>query len=86
MAASLMLLTATAIQDADAAEPVTRALEVPELASMALLSVVLAGVSMAVRRVGSRSARQRRAQPPPTAAGAEAPATTSRAQSSPSGS
>jgi hypothetical protein len=37
-----------------AAEPLTRATEVPELASMALLSVVLAGVSVAVRRSGSR--------------------------------
>ncbi len=39
-----------------AAEPVgQRATEMPELASMALLSVVLAGVSVAVRRTGSKS-------------------------------
>ena len=36
---------------ATAAEPIShRATEMPELASMALLSVVLAGVSVAVRR------------------------------------
>lgn len=40
---------------ATAAEPVShRAAEVPELASMALLSVVLAGVSVAVRRSGPK--------------------------------
>lgn len=47
IASVIMLATA-------AAEPLTRATEVPELASMALLSVVLAGVSVAVRRSGSR--------------------------------
>ncbi len=46
--ASLLTLATAAV------EPVTRATEVPELASMALLSVVLAGVSVAVRRSGSR--------------------------------
>jgi hypothetical protein len=46
-ATALVLATVTA-------EPLTRATEVPELASMALLSVVLAGVSVAVRRSGSR--------------------------------
>jgi hypothetical protein len=51
-----MLAIATA-----AAEPLTRATEVPELASMALLSVVLAGVSVAVRRAG---ARDHDAEPP----------------------
>ncbi len=39
-----------------AAEPVGRhATEVPELASMALLSVVLAGISVAVRRTGPKA-------------------------------
>ena len=41
---------------ATAAEPIShRATEVPELASMALLSVVLAGVSVAVRRTGPKA-------------------------------
>ncbi len=41
---------------ATAAEPIGQhATEVPELASMALLSVVLAGVSVAVRRSGTKS-------------------------------
>lgn len=38
-----------------ATESATSAREMPELASMALLSVVLAGVSIAVRRVVPRS-------------------------------
>jgi len=39
-----------------ASEPVVRHVtEVPELASMALLSVVLAGVSVAVRRTGPKA-------------------------------
>jgi hypothetical protein len=33
----------------------TRASEVPELASMALLSVVLAGISVIVRRSGTKA-------------------------------
>ena len=38
-----------------AAEPIgQRAAEVPELASMALLSVVLAGLSVVVRRTGPK--------------------------------
>jgi hypothetical protein len=37
-------------------EPIAyRATEMPELASMALLSVVLAGVSVAVRRTGPKA-------------------------------
>ena len=53
---------------ATAAEPVShRATEVPELASMALLSVVLAGVSVAVRRSGPRGD----ASPPEAPRGAD---------------
>lgn len=47
----IAMLTSSA---AAAAEPMTRAAEVPELASMALLSVVFAGVSVVVRRTGPR--------------------------------
>ena len=55
MTTSAMTAIASVIVVATAvAEPLTRATEVPELASMALLSVVLAGVSVAVRRSGSR--------------------------------
>ncbi len=50
-----MFLIATIVPTtALAAEPIARSSEVPELASMALLSVVLAGVSMAVRRTGQK--------------------------------
>ena len=56
MTTSPMLVLATVLSGAVAAvDPITRASEVPELASMALLSVVLAGVSVAVRRVGPKS-------------------------------
>lgn len=56
MTTSPMLVLATVLSGAvAAADPITRASEVPELASMALLSVVLAGVSVAVRRAGSKS-------------------------------
>ena len=45
MTTSPMLVLATVLSGAvAAADPITRASEVPELASMALLSVVLAGV------------------------------------------
>jgi hypothetical protein len=44
-------------------EAVPRPAEVPELASMALLSVVLAGVSMMVRRVAPRSNRKAHSEP-----------------------
>ncbi len=55
MTAPAMFLIATMLSGAAvAAEPLTRASEVPELASMALLSVVLAGVSVAVRRTGTK--------------------------------
>ena len=48
---------------AAAAEPVTQhASEVPELASMALLSVVLAGVSVAVRHSGPKAGAARDAK------------------------
>jgi hypothetical protein len=41
---------------ATAVEPISRhATEVPELASMALLSVVLAGASVVVRRTGPKA-------------------------------
>ncbi|MEZ5291936.1 MAG: hypothetical protein R2745_12695 [Vicinamibacterales bacterium] len=36
------------------AQPDTRPSQMPELASMALLSVALAGVSLAVRRAGAK--------------------------------
>lgn len=50
-----MFFIATIVSSAaTAAEPIARASEVPELASMALLSVVLAGASIAVRRTGSK--------------------------------
>ncbi len=56
MTTSPMLVLATVLSGAvAAADPITRASEVPELASMALLSVVLAGVSVAVRRVGPKA-------------------------------
>jgi hypothetical protein len=52
---------------AAATEPVGhRATEVPELASMALLSVVLAGVSVAVRRSGPKAGPPARDDRPPT--------------------
>lgn len=62
MTAPAMFLIATMLSSAAvAAEPLARASEVPELASMALLSVVLAGLSVAVRRTGTkRSDRDRR--------------------------
>jgi hypothetical protein len=51
-----MLVLATVLSGAVAAvDPIARASEVPELASMALLSVLLVGVSVAVRRVGPKS-------------------------------
>lgn len=40
---------------ATSAEPIAHASEMPELASMALLSVVLAGASIAVRRTGPKA-------------------------------
>lgn len=50
-----MTLIATLLQSATAAaEPISRASEMPEFASAALLSVVLAGLSMVVRRSGGR--------------------------------
>lgn len=56
MTTPAMFLIATMVSGvAIAAEPITRASEVPELASMALLSVVLAGVSVAVRRSGTKA-------------------------------
>jgi len=57
MTAPAMFFIATTAADVAAiVEPIsTRAAEVPELASMALLSVVLACVSVAVRRIGSKS-------------------------------
>ena len=59
----LTIFTVLAGVAATAAEPVShRATEVPELASMALLSVVLAGVSVAVRRSGPKAGA-----PPPEA-------------------
>jgi hypothetical protein len=58
-----MVLIATALQDgAAAAAPAQETSEVPELASMALLSVVLAGISLAVRRIGTKS--RRNGEPP----------------------
>ena len=46
---------------ATAAAPIGhRAAEVPELASMALLSVILAGLSVAVRRTGSKASETAR--------------------------
>ncbi|MGE0815352.1 MAG: hypothetical protein AB7O28_08470 [Vicinamibacterales bacterium] len=41
------------------APPESRPSQMPELASMALLSVALAGVSLAVRRVGSKPPKDR---------------------------
>lgn len=56
MTTPAMLFIATLVSGAAAvAEPIARASEVPELASMALLSVVLAGVSVAVRRTGTKA-------------------------------
>jgi membrane protein implicated in regulation of membrane protease activity len=56
MTTPAMFLIATMVSGAAiAAEPMARASEVPELASMALLSVVLAGVSVAVRRTGTKA-------------------------------
>jgi len=50
-----MFLLATILQAESAAtEALTRSSEFPELASMALLSVVLVGVSVAVRRLGAK--------------------------------
>ncbi len=56
MTTPAMFLIATILPAAAvaAAEPLTRASEVPELASMALLSIVLVGVSVAVRRTGPK--------------------------------
>lgn len=66
MTTSPMIMLATVISGAvAAADPITRASEVPELASMALLSVVLAGVSVAVRRSGPKAeSRDPKAAPP----------------------
>jgi hypothetical protein len=68
-----------------AQEPVARATEMPELASMALLSVVLAGVSVMVRRAAPRSIEKPPAAPDrreaSPAAGGETP--TRPARSSP---
>lgn len=51
-----MPLFATMVSGAGiAAEAMTRVSDVPELASMALLSVVLAGVSVVVRRSGAKT-------------------------------
>lgn len=56
MTTPAMFLIATMVSGAAiAAEPIARASEVPELASMALLSVVLAGASVAVRRTGTKA-------------------------------
>lgn len=53
---SAMPLFATMVFGAGiTAEAMTRASEVPELASMALLSVVLAGISVMVRRSGTKA-------------------------------
>lgn len=49
------LLATLPVVVAVATDAATSAREMPELASMALLSVVLAGVSIAVRRVAPRS-------------------------------
>lgn len=76
MLASPMSFIATMLSGAvAAAEPITRASEVPELASMALLSVVLAGVSVAVRRTGMKAHdRDRRdSGTPPTVTSASTP-------------
>jgi len=51
-----MFLTATTLLGAAiTSEALTRVSEVPEIASMALLSVVLAGVSVLLRRMGTKS-------------------------------
>ena len=51
-----MPLFATTVSGAGiTAETITRASEVPELASMALLSVVLAGISVIARRSGTKA-------------------------------
>ena len=56
MAVPPMFLIATMVSSiAIAAEPMTRASEVPELASMALLSVVFAGASVVLRRTGGKA-------------------------------
>lgn len=52
---AMFLIAMMASGAAAAAEPLTRANEVPELASMALLSVVFAGVSVVVRRTGPKA-------------------------------
>lgn len=65
MTTSPMFLLATAASGAvAAADTITRASEVPELASMALLSVVLAGVSVAVRRSGPKPGAEKRPTAP----------------------
>lgn len=57
----MLPVVATLVADAAplVAAPLARISEVPELASMALLSVVFAGVSVIVRRTGPRAAGRR---------------------------
>lgn len=56
MTTPAMLFIATMVASAaEAAEPIARASDVPDLASMVLLSVVLAGASIAVRRIGTKA-------------------------------
>ena len=65
MTTSPMFLLATTASGAVAAtDTITHASEVPELASMALLSVVLAGVSVAVRRSGPKPGAEQRPTAP----------------------
>lgn len=57
-----MVLLVTVLVDAApaVAEPLARASELPDLASMALLSVVFAGLSVIVRRTGPKTAERAR--------------------------
>ncbi len=58
----MFIITLLVSGAAVAAEPLTRSSEVPELASMALLSVVFAGASVVLRRTGAKAGdRDRRA-------------------------
>lgn len=62
MTLSMSLIATTVSSLAIAAAPLTRTSEVPEVASMALLSVVFAGASVVLRRTGTKADdRERRA-------------------------
>ena len=66
MTPPMFLLVTMVSSAAIAAEPITRASEMPELASMALLSVVFAGASVVLRRMGPKTGDRDRRESGPT--------------------